>query len=116
MKKIQLLITFIALSAVAFSCGQQGKTATSFTTDIYCDHCETCEYCKARVETALLSTDGVNSADMQVGEKAIFVTYDAAKIDEQQIKMAIAKTGYRAGDVPADPAAYDSLDDCCKRK
>ncbi len=118
MKRIQLFIAFIALSALTFSCGQKsaGGTAASFTTEIFCDHCEKCESCKGRVEKALLSTDGINSADMMVSAKAIAVTYDAAKINEQQIKIAISKTGFSAGDVPADPAGYDSLEDCCKRK
>jgi copper chaperone CopZ len=117
MKKIHFVLTIITLSIAAFSCGQEkGGTALSLSTEIYCDHCEKCESCKGRVEKALLSTAGINSADMKVAEKTIAVTYDPAKINEQQIKMAIAKTGFAAGDVPADPTAYDNLDDCCKKK
>jgi len=52
----------------------------------------------------------------KVAESAIVVNYDPAKINEQQIKMAIAKTGFAAGDMAADPTAYDNLDDCCKKK
>ncbi len=118
MKNIQFILVFAVLSATAFSCGNEkaGGTAASFTTEIFCDHCEKCESCKARVETALLATAGVNSANMKVAEKSIAVTYDPAKINEQQIKVAISKTGFAAGDVPADPTAYDNLDDCCKKK
>ena len=119
MKSIQLFLAIIALSAAAYSCGEANAasgTAAAFTTEIFCDHCEKCESCKGRVEKALLSTPGVTSADMKVAEKSIAVTYDAAKINEQQIKVAISKTGFSAGDVPADPTAYDNLDDCCKRK
>ena len=117
MKKFHFVLAILALSVLAFSCGQEkGNSALSLTTEIYCDHCEKCESCKDRVEKALRSTAGINTADMKVAEKTISVTYDAAKINEQQIKMAIAKTGFAAGDVPADPAAYDNLDDCCKKK
>lgn len=116
MKKFQFILAVLALSLAAFSCGEKKGTALSLTTEIFCDHCEECESCKGRVEKALLSTDGVTSANMKVAEKTIAVTYDPAKINEQQIKMAIAKTGFAAGDVPADPIAYDNLDDCCKRK
>ena len=118
MKSIQLFLAAIALSAAAYSCGEAkaGGTYAAFTTEIFCDHCEKCESCKGRVEKALLSTPGVTSADMQVSKKSIAVTFDAAKINEQQIKVAISKTGFSAGDVPADPTAYDNLDDCCKRK
>lgn len=117
MKRIHLFIALIALSVAALSCGQEQKgTTASFNTEIFCDHCKVCGSCKGRVEKALLSTAGVFSADMKVDEKRISVNYDAAKINEQQIKVAISKTGFSAGDVPADPSAYDDLDDCCKRK
>lgn len=118
MKKIQFLLVLLGFSSLAFSCGQAnaGGTSVSLSTEIYCDHCEQCESCKDRVEKALRSTAGVTSADMKVAEKKIAVTYDPAKINEQQIKMAIAKTGFAAGDMAADPTAYDNLDDCCKKK
>ncbi len=117
MKKIPFVLLSFALSLVAFSCAQEkGGQALSLSTEIYCDHCQECESCKGRVEKALMSTAGINSADMKVAEKSIAVTYDPKKINEQQIKMAIAKTGFAAGDVPADPMAYDNLDDCCKKK
>lgn len=118
MNKIQFILSILALSILAYSCGQDkaGGTAMSVSTEIFCDHCEKCESCKDRVEKALLATAGVNSANMKVAEKSIAVTYDPAKINEQQIKVAISKTGFAAGDVPADATAYDNLDDCCKKK
>ena len=117
MKKIQFVFSLVALSFVALSCGQEKNgTALSLTTEIFCDHCQDCDSWKGRVEKALRSTEGINSAEMKVAEKKIAVTYDPAKINEQQIKTAIAKTGFAAGDMAADPAAYDNLDDCCKKK
>ncbi len=118
MKNIQFILAFLAFSVVAFSCGQAnaGGTSVTLSTEIFCDHCEKCESCKERVEKALLSTAGVTAANMKVAESAIVVNYDPAKINEQQIKMAIAKTGFAAGDMAADPTAYDNLDDCCKKK
>jgi mercuric ion binding protein len=116
MKKIQLFITLVAFSLFAISCSQVKGTDATFATEIFCDHCETCESCKGRVENALKATDGINKADMSVSAKAISVSYDPSKINENQIKVAISKTGFSAGDVPADPAAYDNLDDCCKKK
>lgn len=115
MKTIKIICSIMFLAFIAASCGQSAKSA-SLKTEIYCDHCEECESCKARVETALKATPGVTSAEMKVSEKIIAVNYDGAKIDEQQIKEVIAQTGFDAGDVKADPAAYDNLDDCCKKK
>lgn len=117
MQKVIFISVFSLLSLLAASCDTQKSGSTmSVTTEIFCDHCEECESCKDRVEKALRGTAGVNSADMNVAAKSIAVSYDPAKINEQQVKMAIAKTGFAAGDVPADPTAYDNLDDCCKKK
>jgi copper chaperone CopZ len=115
MKSFGIIILAFAISILNVSCGQEGKSMT-VKTEIYCDHCEECESCKARVETALNGTEGVQSADMKVSDKTITVNYDPSKTDEQKIKTAIAQTGFDAGDVKADPAAYDNLDDCCKKK
>ncbi len=117
MKNNHLFTILITLSFIAFSCGQKkAGTTASFQTEIFCDHCNTCGSCKNRVETALLSISGIKHADMNVSKKNISVSFDASKITEKQIKTAISKTGFSAGDVPADPDAYDNLDDCCKRK
>jgi len=115
MKTLKIFILIIFLATTLISCGQDVKSA-SLKTEIYCDHCADCESCKGRVEKALLSNTAIKSADMKVDEKVIVVNYDPSKIDEQKIKQIIAKTGYSAGDVKADPTAYDNLDDCCKKK
>lgn len=116
MKSLIIIISLFTASVILTSCGGDTKTM-SVKTEIYCnDGCETCESCKPRVEKALLATEGIKSADMKVSDKTITVSYDAAKIDENKIKQIIALAGYDAGDVKADPAAYDNLDDCCKKK
>ena len=110
------IISIFCLAIILTSCGQDTKTLT-VKTEIYCDDgCDECLSCKPRVEKALRATEGVKSADMKVSDKTITVNYDASKIDEAKIKQVIALTGFMAGDVPADPAAYDNLDDCCKKK
>ena len=115
MISIKSIVTIMFLSAMLFSCGDNNKTL-SVKTEIYCDHCEECDSCKPKVEKALLATEGVKSADMKVSDKTITVNYDASKIDEAKIKQVIALTGFDAGDVKADPVAYDNQDDCCKKK
>ena len=117
MKSFKILLSVISATIILSSCGGGGTKTLTVKTEIYCDDgCETCESCKPRVEKALLATEGVKSADMKVSDKTITVNYDASKIDEAKIKQVIALTGFIAGDVPADPAAYDNLDDCCKKK
>lgn len=115
MKTLKFLAAALFLAVVAASCGESGAKTASISTEIYCDHLETCET-KAIVENKLKSTEGVKSAEINVSEKKINVTYDGSKTDEQKIKQAIAMTGFNADDVKADPNAYDQLDDCCKKK
>lgn len=115
MKPFKIIISIFCLAVIVTSCGSDAKSV-SLKTEIYCDHCQTCESCKGRVETALKAIDGVTSSEMKVNDKIILVNYDASKVDEKKIKEAIAQTGYDAGDVKADPTAYDNLDDCCKKK
>lgn len=114
MKIFKLILAF-TMPVILYSCSQDKRSMT-VTTEIPCDHCENCESCEPRVENALKATEGVLSADMKVSEQTISVSYNPSKTDEQKIKKAIAMTGFDAGDVKADPAAYDNLDDCCKRK
>ncbi|MFN0189232.1 MAG: heavy-metal-associated domain-containing protein [Bacteroidia bacterium] len=116
MNSIKIILSILFMAAILASCGQKSGESLSLTTEIYCDHCKECESCKERVEKALKATPGVTSAEMKVDEKIIAVNYDGGKIDEQKIKEVIAQTGFDAGDVKADPTAYDNLDDCCKKK
>ena len=53
----------------------------------------------------------------QLDEKNMTITvfYNTQKTDLQTIKLAISKMGYDADDVKADVAAYEQLDDCCKK-
>ncbi len=114
MKTLKLIIPVFSI-LLLMSCGESSKNLT-VKTETYCDHCETCESCKAKVETALKATSGVNSAEMKVSAQTISVNYDPSKTDEAKIKQVIAMTGFNAGEVKADPASYDNLDDCCKKK
>ena len=116
MNKLKILAAALLIAVVAVSCSESGGKSVTLATEIYCDHCQTCETCKPKVEKALTATEGVKSADMDVEKKSITVKYDESKIDEQKIKQVIALQGFPAGDMPADPTAYDNQDDCCKKK
>ncbi len=74
-----------------------------------------CEMCKETIEEGLAYVDGIKSTRVDVEAKEISVTYKADKISEQEVKTAITKLGYAAGeDMPADKDAYDKLHGCCK--
>lgn len=73
-----------------------------------------CGTCKKNIEKALKQTDGVKEANVTVKEKMAIVNYDKSKIDQDRIESVISAAGYQANDKPADPVAYEKLDDCCK--
>jgi copper chaperone CopZ len=101
-----LIICFLSVSSFA-------QKAKMQTVDIKTS--AICESCQNRVEKALNKTKGVSKASLNVDTKIVTVKYDPAVITVDNIRLAIAKTGYDADDVKADASAYSSLPSCCKK-
>lgn len=74
-----------------------------------------CDMCKETMEKHVAFEKGVKKSSLDVDSKILTVTYNPAKITPEQIRKAVAKSGYDADDVPADPKAYKKLDACCKK-
>jgi copper chaperone CopZ len=74
-----------------------------------------CKMCKATIEKSLAYEKGIKSATLDVPSQIVTVTYNPKKTDVNRIKKAINETGYDAEGLPADPRAYERLDDCCKK-
>jgi copper chaperone CopZ len=74
-----------------------------------------CESCKKRIETYLKRYDGVMSINVNVKKKETTVKYITDRINEEEVKTAIANAGYDANDVPANPDSYKKLPTCCKK-
>jgi copper chaperone CopZ len=110
MKKIMLSLTaflFICLGASAQVKAVQ--TAKISTPSIQC------EMCKKKIETYLKRYDGVQVINVNVKKKETTVKYLTDRINEEEIKTAIANAGYDAGDVAANPDSYTRLPKCCKK-
>ena len=75
-----------------------------------------CKTCKKTIEKALANEKGVIKSDLEVKSKIATVTYDPKKTTPEQIRKAIANSGYDADDVPANPKAYKKLENCCKKE
>lgn len=73
-----------------------------------------CNTCARHIKHALAGVDGITDAAVSVDDKNIVVTYAADKIDAARIEQAISKSGYDANSTKRDPAAYESLSECCK--
>lgn len=74
-----------------------------------------CEECKDRIEKYLSREDGVTMVKVDYKKKTCKVTYLWDRTTVENIKTAIANTGYDAGDVTADAEAYKKLPTCCKK-
>lgn len=113
MKQIILLAVFAISSIVA---NAQNKVETiNIKSSIYCDHCKKCESCGKRLENAIFGLKGIKRLDIDDKQSSLTVVYNAQKANPALIRQAIAKVGFDADDVKADPAAYARLDDCCKK-
>ncbi len=73
-----------------------------------------CGMCKARIEKAAKSVEGVSSADWDKEAKQLEVVFDDTKTDVKKIQKAIAKVGHDTEMIKAEDEAYNSLPGCCQ--
>jgi copper chaperone CopZ len=74
-----------------------------------------CDMCKERIEETLAFTRGVKKSELNLENQIVTVTYKKGKTSPEKIRKAIAKAGYDADEVEADPKAYGKLPACCKK-
>ncbi len=53
-----------------------------------------CGHCKASIEGALRTLDGVRSAEVSVADRTVAVEYDESLVDVGRIREAIVDQGY----------------------
>ncbi len=73
-----------------------------------------CDMCKATIETAAKSVEGVSVADWNAENKELHLHFDPQQTNVDAISKAIAKVGYDTDKDQADQATYDALPACCK--
>lgn len=71
-----------------------------------------CGMCEKRIEKAV-RVEGVTSADWNVDSKIMKITYDAAKISNDQLQQKIAGVGHDTEKYMADNKVYEKLPGCC---
>ncbi len=54
-----------------------------------------CEHCRAAVETALKTLDGVNEVEVQLETGTVTVDYDEGRGAEEELSEAIQNAGYK---------------------
>lgn len=73
-----------------------------------------CDQCKHILEEELIYEKGVQSVNVDVDAKVIHIQYRAKKNDPDKLRQAVAKVGYDADSVKADPKAQSELPFCCR--
>jgi mercuric ion binding protein len=115
---IQKTILFLAVLFFASNSISAQKQKTNqkavIKTILHCDHCNECETCGQKFKTEMLKIKGIKMYELDDKAMTFTVYYNSKKTTLQAIKEGISKLGYDADDVKADPAAYESLDGCCK--
>ncbi len=73
-----------------------------------------CEMCKATIEKAAGTIDGVNVANWNVETKQMHVSFNKDKVSLDKIHRTIAAAGYDTEKVKGDDNAYKNLPECCQ--
>jgi periplasmic mercuric ion binding protein len=113
MKTLKKTISFM-LIVFAIMITKNGY-AQATTAEIKIKTSATCDMCKETIEKNLAFEKGIKKSVLDVDSKIVTVTYNPEKITPEKIRLAIAKSGYDADEVPADEKAYKKLEDCCKK-
>ena len=113
MKTIKSIAFFLLLASAPsflFAKGEKKKTET-----ITIQTSAVCGECKETIEGAVSKLSGVKKASLNNADKKLIVVYQPKKISADEIKAAIAASGYDADDVKANTEAYNHLPMCCKK-
>lgn len=73
-----------------------------------------CDMCKAKIEKAAKSVEGVSKAEWNKDTKVMTLEFDATKTAVQNVEDAIALAGYDTQSKKASNASYAKLPGCCK--
>jgi copper chaperone CopZ len=107
-------ILFSALAAVSFSLAASAQTKAVQTVKISTPTVQ-CGMCKNKIESYLKRYDGVHTIAVNVKKKETTVKYITDRINEEEIKTAIANAGYDANEITANEDSYKKLPKCCKK-
>ena len=109
MKNFLFLIIFCLASQSNFAQQKKPVTVKIMTPTVQC------EMCKERIEDYLSTEEGILKSLVNFKQKYVTVTFLTDRTNLENIKAAIANTGYDAEDVKAAPDAYNKLPKCCKK-
>lgn len=113
MKQFIIIFLLGVFSASSFASANKTETIV-IKTKIHCDHCLQCESCGLNINRGTRKAKGIKKIKIDPEANTITVTYRSDKTNPDEIRKAIAASGFDADGVKAVPAAYEKLDGCCK--
>ena len=111
MKKLIVLSFLLLVTNLVFS---QSKETIIVKTPTSCNHCKICESCGGKLEKDLYFVRGIKLVTYNEADQTTTVVYKPKLITPDKIRQEIAKLGFDADGVPADPKGYEQRDGCCK--
>jgi mercuric ion binding protein len=109
MKKIGIVLFFLIIGL-----GVNAQQKKAITVKINTPTVQ-CEKCKKTIEDYLSYEEGITKVVVDFKQKRTTVTYFTDRTNLENIKTAIANTGYDAEDIKAEIDAYNKLPKCCKK-
>jgi len=105
-----ILTTIVLVLTITMSFGQSETADENATFGVRGN----CGMCKATIEKAANSIEGVSSAIWDKENKKIDVSFNASKTNLKAIHKAIAASGYDTDLLIANEEVYGNLPGCCK--
>lgn len=106
---ILTVLALIALTTMSFAQKKASQKVVIQTPTVQC------EMCKEKIESYLSREPGVSAVKVDYKKKTTTVTFLTDRNNIEQLKTAIANSGYDADDVTAEESAYNKLPKCCKK-
>jgi mercuric ion binding protein len=107
-----IILSFLLLTSFAFS--QDKKATIVIKTPTSCNHCKICETCGGKLEKELYFVKGIKVVTYNEEDQTTTIVYKPKAITPDKIRHEIAKLGFDADSIPADPKGYEQRDGCCK--
>ena len=109
MRKI-ILLAFILF----VSCSVKSNTSNSTNLVEISLPTMQCNMCVDNIESSLNKVDGIVKFQVELSDLIVTVKYDAKKLSQEEIELAISNVGYKANAIDANLEAYNKLAMCCK--
>jgi copper chaperone CopZ len=104
-----LLLAFAVLFAVTFDASAKSEKLT-LNTNMHCGSCKT------KIENSLKTIDGIEKSEVNLETKAVNLTYNSDKVNQDKIVKTIVDLGFTADVAKVDSKEMKSGSSCSTDK